>query len=151
VLSAVVAGATVVVTAARILDRAFDFPANVHLAFSRPILITGVVALTGVYFCQIQLSYEAQRHAPSEGSRDQNPTYPQKSEVRIALAATVAGLICCPLAIVGWIVAERELKAIDTGQRDPAKRMTAITVRALAVAGLVLWPLALAANSFYPN
>ena len=58
VLSAIVAEATVVVTAARILDRAFGFPANVHLAFSLPILITGVVALAGVALCQIELSYE---------------------------------------------------------------------------------------------
>ncbi len=80
VLSAIVAEATVVVTAARILDRAFDFPANVHLAFSLPILITGVVALAGVALCQIELSYEAQRHATPrhatpEDSHDQNPTY----------------------------------------------------------------------------
>jgi hypothetical protein len=65
--------------------------------------------------------------------------YPQRSQAGIALVLGVAGLavfgVFGPLA---WLIASRELAAIDAGKRPPASRGTATAARLLGIVGTIV-------------
>ncbi|MGA7271436.1 MAG: hypothetical protein WB239_10225 [Acidimicrobiia bacterium] len=82
-------------------------------------------------------------------------TYPEASQATSALIWSIVGLVCCaPAAIVGYIQANNELEAIRAGRRDPmnqgtanAARIIAIVVGVLAVIGIVLSIILIAAGA----
>lgn len=65
--------------------------------------------------------------------------YPEQSQSTTALVLGIVGIVCCgPLAIVGWVLANKELEGIAAGRRDPANEGTAKAARIVSIIGTVL-------------
>ena len=65
--------------------------------------------------------------------------YPESSNALLALILSIANFIVCPvLAPIAWVIASKELRAIDAGRRDPTKRDQANAGRILGIIGTVL-------------
>ena len=61
-----------------------------------------------------------------------------------ALVLSLIGLLCCGLpAVVGAVLAQRDLRAIDAGRTDPSKRSTAQIALGTGLVGIVLWVMAI--------
>ena len=62
----------------------------------------------------------------------------------MALILSIANFVVCPiLAPIAWVIAGKELTAIDAGRRDPTKRDQANAARILGIIGTVLLGLGL--------
>jgi hypothetical protein len=69
----------------------------------------------------------------------ETPAYPEPSQATTALVLGILGIICCgPLAIVAWIMGNKELEAIRAGRRNPTNEGTANASRILGIVGVVL-------------
>lgn len=83
-----------------------------------------------------------------EGATEAGTTYGDErwdraSQAVPALVLSLVGLACCGLpAVVGAVLAQRDLLAIATGRTDPAKRSTAQIALVVGLAGTVLWIMA---------
>ena len=65
--------------------------------------------------------------------------YPESSNALLALLLSIANFIVCPiLGPIAWVIASKELAAIDAGRRDPTKRDQANAGRILGIIGTVL-------------
>lgn len=70
-------------------------------------------------------------------------SYPEASQATSALVWSIAGLACCPpAAIIGWIQARAEVKAIESELRKPANYGTARAAWIIAMIALVFWTIA---------
>lgn len=75
---------------------------------------------------------------PPPGGQPANQ-YPESSNALLALILSIANFIVCPvLSPIAWVIASKELRAIDAGRRDPAKRDQANAGRILGIIGTVL-------------
>jgi len=65
--------------------------------------------------------------------------YPEPSQAVLALVVAVVGLIAfqliCPVA---WVLANREIQAIDQRRRNPSNRGTAVAAKVIGIIGSVL-------------
>lgn len=83
-----------------------------------------------------------------EGATEDGATYGDErwdrgSQAVPALVLSLVGLACCGLpAVVGAVLAQRDLRAIAAGRTDPAKRSTAQLALVVGSAGTVLWIMA---------
>jgi hypothetical protein len=68
----------------------------------------------------------------------QTGAYPEASQATTAVVLGVIGLFFQILGPVAWVIANGELKAIDSGLRAPENRSTANTARILGIIGTVL-------------
>lgn len=65
--------------------------------------------------------------------------YPESSNALLALILSIVNFVVCPiLAPIAWVIASKELSAIDAGRRDPTKRDQANAGRILGIIGTVL-------------
>lgn len=65
--------------------------------------------------------------------------YPESSNALLALILSIANFVVCPiLGPIAWVIASKELSAIDAGRRDPTKRDQANAGRILGIIGTVL-------------
>lgn len=65
--------------------------------------------------------------------------YPESSNALLALILSIANFVVCPvLAPIAWVIASKELSAIEAGRRDPTKRDQANAGRILGIIGTVL-------------
>lgn len=66
-------------------------------------------------------------------------SYPENSQATTALVMGILGLVCCtPLAIVAWVMANKEREAIAAGRRNPVNQGTANAARIIGIIGTVL-------------
>ena len=65
--------------------------------------------------------------------------YPEPSQAVLALVVAIVGLVAfqlvCPVA---WVLANREIKGIDQGRRNPANRGMAVAAKIIGIIGSVL-------------
>ncbi|HLV90874.1 MAG: hypothetical protein J5I28_02770 [Acidimicrobiales bacterium] len=61
--------------------------------------------------------------------------YPEPSQASTALALGIIGLFAQILAPFAWVMAQREITAIQEGRRDPVNLQTAQTARILGIVG----------------
>ena len=65
--------------------------------------------------------------------------YPEKSQASTALVLGILGIVCCgPLAVVAWIMANKELEGIASGHRNPQNEGTAKAAKVVGIVGTVL-------------
>ncbi len=70
--------------------------------------------------------------------------YPEDSQSTTALVLSILGIVCFqPLAIVGWVMANKELEAIAAGRRNPENQGTANAARIVGIIGTVFFGIAL--------
>lgn len=70
--------------------------------------------------------------------------YPETSQASTALVLGIVGIVCClPLAIVAWIMANKELEGITSGRRNPQNEGTAKAARIVGIIGTVLFGIGL--------
>jgi hypothetical protein len=69
----------------------------------------------------------------------QAAAYPQSSQATTALVMGILGIVCCgPLAIVAWVMANKELEEIASGMRNPQNEGTAKAAKVIGIIGTVL-------------
>jgi hypothetical protein len=65
--------------------------------------------------------------------------YPEPSQAVLALVLAIVGLVAfqiiCPVA---WVLANRELKGIDQGRRNPTNRGLAVAAKVIGIIGTAL-------------
>ena len=65
--------------------------------------------------------------------------YREPSQAVLALVVAIVGLVAfqlvCPVA---WVLANREIHAIDQGRRNPANRGMAVAAKIIGIIGSVL-------------
>jgi len=66
--------------------------------------------------------------------------YPEQSQATTALVLGILGLVICGgiLSPFAWVMANREMQAIDAGRRPPENRGTANASRVLGIVGTVI-------------
>ena len=65
--------------------------------------------------------------------------YPEKSQASTALVLGILGIVCCgPLAVVAWIMANKELEGMASGSRNPQNEGTAKAAKVVGIVGTVL-------------
>ena len=65
--------------------------------------------------------------------------YPEKSQATTALVLGIFGIVCCgPLAVVAWVLANKELSGITSGARNPQNEGTAKAAKVVGIIGTVL-------------
>lgn len=65
--------------------------------------------------------------------------YPEQSQATTALVLGILGIVICGIiSPFAWVMANRELQAIDAGTRPPENRGTATASRVLGIVGTVL-------------
>lgn len=64
--------------------------------------------------------------------------YPEPSQATTALVLGIVGILMTILAPFAWMVASREIVAINAGRRDPDNLQTAMTARILGMIGTAL-------------
>ncbi|MGH8946003.1 MAG: DUF4190 domain-containing protein [Acidimicrobiia bacterium] len=73
----------------------------------------------------------------------EQPRYPEASQATTALVLGILGVFFTIFAPVAWWMSQRELVAIDSGQRPPENRSTAKVAKVLGIIGTVLLGLGL--------
>lgn len=69
---------------------------------------------------------------------DQPPEY-EASQSTLALVLGIVSMVCLPLlGPAAWAVARAELKAIDSGRRDPTNRRVATAAQVLGIMGSLI-------------
>lgn len=69
---------------------------------------------------------------PSEASR-----YPETSQATLSVVLGILGILFTIFAPFAWLMANRELEAIDSGRRPPDNRGTAKVAKVLGIIGTV--------------
>ena len=70
--------------------------------------------------------------------------YPEGSQATTALVLSILGILVCQLlGPVGWVIANKELAAIDAGLRDPNQRGTAKAGQIVGIIATVIMVLAI--------
>jgi len=65
--------------------------------------------------------------------------YPQSSQATTALVMGILGIVCCGgLAIVAWVMANKELEEIASGMRNPQNEGTAKAAKVVGIIGTVI-------------
>lgn len=67
------------------------------------------------------------------------PTRYEASQSTLALVLGILSVVCLPLlGPAAWAVARAELKAIDSGRRDPSNRGSATAAQVLGIVGSLI-------------
>jgi hypothetical protein len=65
--------------------------------------------------------------------------YPEPSQAVLALILAIVGLFAFQLiSPVAWVLANREIGAIDQGRRNPVNRGMAVAAKVIGIIGTVL-------------
>lgn len=89
--------------------------------------------------------YQPQPNPTYPPHQYQQPQYPEESGAIVALVVSILGIAVCSglLSPVGWVLANKELAAIQEGRRDPTKRDMAKAAQVIGIIGSVLLALGL--------
>jgi len=76
----------------------------------------------------------------------ESSSYPEASQATTALVLGILGIVVCcvPLGIFAWVMANSEIRGIQSGRRDPANERTANASRILGIVGTALFVIVIA-------